>query len=255
MTGLLAQAADLTSVEGWFVALVDRSLASPAVAVLAAIAAVGVGAVHALTPGHGKAIAAAYLVAGRGRARDAVVLGAGVAVMHLVSVVALAAILGAFLRVGSQPGVPPDVLPQLRLASGVAVLALGVFLVARLVRGRHRHDHDHAPQDAAAVTRPGLVVLGAAGGLLPSPAAFLVLVTTSFSGRLWLGLLLVALFSVGLAATLTLIGLAVVRGRQTLADRVGADTQQRLARVAAVVGAIVVLAGGVLLTGAAVAAL
>lgn len=249
---------DLTSAEAWFVALVDRALNSPATAVTAAVAAVGVGAFHALTPGHGKAVAAAYLVGGRGRARDAVLLGVTVAAMHLISVVVLAAALGVFLRTGSQPAGPPDVTPELRLASGVMVLGLGLYLVWRVLAGRHGHGHDpgHArPQDAAAVTRPGVVVLGLAGGLLPSPSAFLVLVTASFSGHLGLGLLLVALFSIGLAATLTLIGLAVVRGRQSLVDRVSEATQQRVTRAAAVVGAFVVLAGGVVLTAAGALAL
>src|SRR5688500_10887513 len=166
---LLLSQANLTGVESWFVGLVDRALASPATAVLAAFAALGVGAVHALTPGHGKAVAAAYLVAGRGRARDAVLLGASVAGMHLVSVVALAAVVGVFLQ-GTERASPPDVTPELRVVSGVMVLALGLYLVGRLLTGRSSHDHSHPPEQAAAVTRPGLVVLGASGGLLPSPA-------------------------------------------------------------------------------------
>lgn len=251
---LLAQTSNLTGVEAWFVTLVDRALASPALAVAAAVAAIGVGAVHALTPGHGKAVAAAYLVGGRGRSRDALLLGLSVAAMHLVSVVALAAVLGVFLRSSAQPAGPPDVTPELRVASGVMVLALGLYLVFRLVTGRSGAGHAHPPEEAAAVTRPGVVVLGLAGGLLPSPSAFLVLVTASFSGRLGFGLMLVALFSIGLAATLTLIGLAVVRGRQVLVDRVSDAMQRRIVRAAAVAGALVVLAGGAVLTAAGLAA-
>ena len=251
----------LTGPEAWFVALVDRALASPAVAVAAALAALAVGAVHALAPGHGKAIAAAYLVGGRGRVRDALILGAAVAGMHLVSVVALAAGLGVFLRSGAQPAGPPDIAPQLRVASGGMVAGLGLYLVWRQVTSRAGRDHHHHPAghvsagDETPITRPGLVVLGLAGGLLPSPSAFLVLVTASFSGRMGFGLLLVTLFSVGLASTLVLIGLAVVHGRQALVDRLSSATQRRVVRGAALAGALGVLAGGVVLTAAGVVAL
>lgn len=254
---MLAQASNLTGAEAWFVGLVDRALASPALAVLAALAALGVGAVHALAPGHGKAVVAAYLVGQRGRFRDAFVLGAAVAGMHLVSVVALAAALGVFLRASTQPAGPPNITPELRIASGAMVLGLGCYLVWRQVvrRSRSNHGHDHAVDGAVPVSRPGLVVLGLAGGLLPSPSAFLVLVTAAFSGRLWFGLLLVALFSVGLAATLTLLGLAVVRGRRVLVDRLSGPAQQRFLRAAGIGGAVAVLVGGGILTAAGVLAL
>ena len=256
MTGLLAQVQNLTGVEARFVVLVDQALASPVVAVGAVVAALGVGAVHALAPGHGKALAAAYLVGGRGSVRDALLLGLAVAVMHMTSVVALAAGLGIFLRAGSEPAGPPDVTPELRVASGVVVLGLGVFLSVRQLRSRHGHSHAHdlAPERRE-ISRPGLVLLGLSGGLLPSPSAFLVLVTAAFSGRLLFGLLLVAMFSVGLAATLTVVGLAVVRGRQLLVDRVSPKASSRLTALAAVAGAVVVLVGGVFVTATGFAAL
>lgn len=252
---ILAQSQNISGLESRFVALVDQALASPALMVVAVAAAFGVGAVHALTPGHGKAIAAAYLVGGRGRLRDAVLLGISVALMHTASVLVLGAGLGVFLRAGAQPATPPDVVPGLRVVSGLVVVALGVFLVVRQVHGRRRpHTHDIDPE-VAPFSRRGLVVVGLSGGLLPSPSAFLVLVTTSFSGRLGFGLLLVAVFSVGLASTLTAIGLAVVRGRQAVVDRVSEATQRRLARAAATAAAVVILAGGIVLTAAGIAAL
>ena len=101
MTPLLAQAQVLNRFEVAFVTLVDRALGSPPLAAAAVAVAFGVGAFHALTPGHGKAIAAAYLVGGRGQARDAVVLGATVAAMHTASVLLLGLGLQALLRGGA----------------------------------------------------------------------------------------------------------------------------------------------------------
>lgn len=245
---VLAQAQVLNRFETAFVVLVDRALTSPLLAVAALAAAFGVGAVHALAPGHGKVVAAAYLVAGRGRARDAVLLGATVASMHTVSVLVLGFGLQALLHhKGALPTPAEQVTPVLRLASGLLVVGVGVYLLLRRRRHRHAHHHDVA-RDVSPFSRRGLVALGAAGGLLPSPSAFLVLTTTAFLGRLWLGLLLVLMFSVGLATTLTVVGLAAVRGRQVLIDRWGGPRQQRLARHAATGGAAVVLVGGMVLT-------
>ena len=249
----LAQAQNLTSIDTAFVRLVDQALASPALMVVAIAAAVGVGAVHALTPGHGKAIDAAYLVGGRGRMRDALLLGMTVAAMHTFSVLALAGVL--HLLLGDTTGQPSmaAVTPVMRVVSGVLVLALGIALLIAQWR-RRRHEHGQAlPPEVSPFSRRGLVLLGMSGGLLPSPAAFLVLITAWFSGRGWLGLLLVCAFSVGLAATLTVVGVAAVRGRELLVDRMAAP--QRLIRRVAVAAAAVVALGGLLMTTLALLAL
>ena len=251
---LLAQASTMSGREGDFVGFVDRALADPGLIAAAVGLAFVVGAAHALAPGHGKAVTAAYLVGGRGRARDALLLGAVVAAMHSASVIVLALGLQLALR-GSAlaPASAAAVTPALRLISGLAVVALGAALLVAQWRRRNDHQHDHTTPEP--FTRGGLVALGLAGGLLPSPSAFLVLVTTAFSGRLLLGLVLVLVFSLGLAATLTALGLAVVRGREALVDRLGTATQRRLLRGAALGGAVAVFAGGIVLTAAGISAL
>lgn len=254
ITVVLAQSQNLSRFETAFVGLVDRALTSPVLLVAAVAAALAVGAAHALAPGHGKAVAAAYLVGGRGRRRDALLLGAIVAAMHATSVLVLGLAFGLLLRRGNSMASADAVAPALRVASGVVVAALGAFLVWRQWQRRgHTHDHDHP--DVAPFSRRGLVLLGMSGGLLPAPSAFLVLVTTSFTGHLLFGVVLVLVFSIGMAATLTAIGLAVVRGRDALVDRVSGAARQRLVTIAARVGAVVVLVGGVVMTAAGVLAL
>lgn len=252
-TAVVAQAQNLSRFETAFVRLVDQTLASPAFTLAAIGAAFAVGAFHALTPGHGKAVAAAYLVGGRGRPRDAVLLGIAVAAMHTVSVLVLGLGLQLWLRrSGAAPATAEDVTPALRIVSGIVVVGLGIFLVVRQARARHRpHEHDVV----APFSRRGLVLLGMSGGLLPSPAAFLVLLTASLTGRLLLGLVLVGMFSIGLATTLTLIGLAVVRGRAAVVDRVSETTRRRFTKAAAVAAAVAIVAGGLVMTTAGVLAL
>jgi ABC-type nickel/cobalt efflux system permease component RcnA len=88
-----------------------------------------------------------------------------------------------------------------------------------------------------------LVALGAAGGLLPSPSALLVLLTGLAVGRVGYALGLIAAFSVGLAATLTGVGVAVLRGRDVAHDRAGARWHGLIHR-APMVGATAVLVLG-----------
>lgn len=249
-----------------FLALVDAPPTSAAPVTLGLLVAAAVGAAHALAPGHGKTVTAAYLAGHRGRPRDAVALGVAVALMHSASTLVLGLAFAAADRSAPASSV---VTPVLALAAGVVVLALGVRGCAvelpRLRRARqaraagaddagahdangHRpHGHDHAL--AAPLSRRGLVALGLSGGLLPSPSAFLVLATALVAGRAGLGVALVAAFSAGLALTLALVGLAALRGRALVADR--APRSALAARATAVlpaVSAIAVLAGGLLLT-------
>ena len=222
---------------GRFAALITRSNVTPGVLSGMLALALLFGAGHALAPGHGKTVMAAYLVGTRGRQRDAVYLGAIVALMHTASVL----VLGVALFQLQRSAAPERLYPWLTLATGIAVAAYGCFLVrtrmaglghAHLHRHRrqgHQHDehdehdehdgHPHRHPEVAPLSRRGLVVLAAAGGLFPSPTALLVLVASFSLKRAALGLGLIAAFSVGLAVTLTGVGLALVYGRRAVERR------------------------------------
>ncbi|WLQ38738.1 hypothetical protein P8A22_00925 [Streptomyces laculatispora] len=234
---------DLTS-------LLNRGAALP-VAVLVAAA---VGALHACAPGHGKSLAAGYLVGGRGRPRDAVWLGGIVAVMHTISVAVLA--VGWWLAAKNAPDMKV-LTGWLQLAAALVVAGVGVSLLRRNLRHRghhhaqrhdhtHRHDHGHGhssgtqhadghghghshhiPDAPSLLTWRGLVLLGASGGLLPSPSAFLVLLTGLLTGKVGYALAMVAAFGAGMALALTGVSLIVLRGRDALLDRVSRSSLLR----------------------------
>ena len=84
--------------------------------------------------------------------------------------------------------------------------------------GGHTHD---LPEGTAPLSRRGLVLLATSGGLVPSPSAVLVVVAGFAARRIALALGLVLAFSVGLAATLTAIGAALVLGRNVVERRAG----------------------------------
>ncbi|MFD5389736.1 hypothetical protein ACFWMG_33440 [Streptomyces sp. NPDC127074] len=168
-------------------ALLDHGVVLP----LALLVSAAVGAFHACAPGHGKSLAAGYLVGGLGRARDAVWLGAVVAVMHTASVTVLA--VGWWLAAQHAPDVAA-VTNWLQLTAALVVVAVGIGLLRRhLINLKHSHsnghhrDHDHGhdhnhqhshshhvPTSTSLLTWRGILLLGTSGGLLPSPSAFLV---------------------------------------------------------------------------------
>jgi nickel/cobalt transporter (NicO) family protein len=175
------------------------------------VVALAVGAVHALGPGHGKALIGASLVGSGGTLRQAVAVGAAVSVMHTASVLGL----GVLVLSAEQLLSPERVYPWLGLASGLVALVLGsTLLISRIhsLAERRRHGHDH-PHPARPLSRRGLVALAFSGGILPSPSALVVLLGSVSLGRTALGLLLIAAFSVGLAASLVAVGALAIRAR------------------------------------------
>src|SRR4051794_34452951 len=198
---------------GGFAGLFDDAAAGRGVLILFLLAAFGWGALHALSPGHGKSMVAAYLVGTRGRRRDALTLGATVTVTHTIGVFALGLValsLSDFI-------LPEDLYPWLNLVSGCLVLVVGIgVLRSRLRKAKahehHDHDHGHAHDHhhEHSHDRRSIIALGASAGLIPCPSALVVLLGAIAQAQIALGLLLIVAFSAGLATTLTTLGLAVV---------------------------------------------
>ena len=245
--------------------LINVKEITPLVALLGLLIAAGLGALHALSPGHGKTVVGAYLVGTRGTPRHAAFLGLTVTVTHTLGVFAL----GLVTLFAANYVNPERLMPVLALVSGGIVLVIGLSLFVRRLRAalaaktgghadhshahgghrhahddHHAHDHDHAHShdhdstdhahghahagafehshggsththmppgaDGSPVTWRSLLALGISGGLLPCPSALVVLLAAITLGRIGYGLALVVAFSIGLAATLTTIGLMFV---------------------------------------------
>jgi nickel/cobalt exporter len=229
-----------------FESLINRELGAGAILIALLLAAFW-GAAHALTPGHGKAIVAGYLVGTRGRPRDAVALGLIVTATHTIGVFALGIVtlaLSAFI-------VPEQLYPWLTLVSGLLVVAVGASVLWRRVQHRrqhaHGHDHHHHDHDHDhGYGRGGLLGVGVAAGLLPCPSALVVLLSAIALHRVGLGLALIVAFSVGLAATITAIGLVAVLARRAF-SRLRFDGRLIRALPAASALAIVVVGVGITL--------
>lgn len=202
-----------------FTELMAAKQISFAFALLAAAIAAALGALHALEPGHGKTIVAAYLVGSRGTARHALLLGMIVTISHTAGVYLLGAI-----TLHAQKYILPDrIYPFLAVLSGILIAGMGCYLLLqRYVGGEFAHRHSdefpaagEAPKEGTQ-RQPGkisarqLLVLGITGGIVPCPAALVVLLSAVALHRTGFGLYLIAAFSLGLAAVLMAMGLAAV---------------------------------------------
>ena len=199
------------------------------------------GAVHAATPGHGKTIAASYIVGARGRPVDAVVLGVFVTLSHTSGII-LVAILATL---GSAWLMPQRIEAYLAVGTGIVVIGIGCWMLRTQMRlvtfHEHLHEGDHPDldlhghgahghgvrghshgwglvhsHDIDAITqdRPKFVMLmalGIAGGLLPDPGALAILLAAIAEGKLILGLLTVVVFSLGFASVLVIVGVVAAR--------------------------------------------
>jgi nickel/cobalt exporter len=242
-SGAALQAPDRVGDSG-FAALVGRDRLGFWVIVASLGAALFWGMAHALSPGHGKTIVTAYLVGQRGTPRHAALLGLVVTATHTVGVFAL----GAVTLVLSRFIVPEQLYPWLNFVSSVLVVLIGASVLRSRWRHRrahtrgydhHHHDHGHG------LSRRSLVAVGVSGGLLPCPSALVVLLAAITLHRVAFGMLLVVAFSVGLALTITGIGLAAVVARGAF-RRVSFDG--RVVSLLPTASAIVILAAGLLMT-------
>lgn len=207
---------------GRFTSLVTgRRLAVPVLA-LTLLLALGLGALHALGPGHGKTIVAAYVVGAGAGIGSVLAVGVAVSLMHTASVLTL-----GFITLFASRLFPPDlVFRWLQVASGLAGGVLGAWLLIHRWRARGRdgpasHTHSHGHGSTNPISRSGLAALAFSGGVLPSPTAVVVLLGALALHRLGYGLLLVGAFSVGLAAALTVVGLLAARAREFVFGRMG----------------------------------
>jgi nickel/cobalt transporter (NicO) family protein len=210
------------------------------VLVLLLLTAFAWGALHALSPGHGKAMVAAYLVGARGTARHAVALGATVTITHTAGVFALGLVaLGL-----SEYVLPEDLYPWLNLVSGLLVVGVGAFVLRKHLR-RRRHHHHHHHHHHETLSWRGIVAMGAAAGLIPCPSALVVLLGAVAQGQIALGMLMIVAFSLGLAATLTGLGIAVVSAGRILSRL---DVPSRIVTALPAVSAVLIVGVGVVLT-------
>jgi nickel/cobalt exporter len=213
-----------------FTELMTRKEISLGFALIAAFVAAGLGALHAMEPGHGKTIVAAYLVGSKGTARHALWLGLIVTVSHTAGVY----LLGAVTLYAQKYIMPDRLYPFLSVISGILIAGMGIYILLKRIMGDEFSDshgpggHTHGPfwrsvspkpasdKSAEKLGRKQLLVLGITGGMVPCPAALVVLLSAVALHRVGFGLFLIVAFSLGLATVLIGMGLVAVSAGRLL---------------------------------------
>lgn len=253
---------------------------TPTAVLLGLLIAVVLGGLHALSPGHGKTIVGAYLVGARATARHAVFLGLTVTITHTIGVFGLGLVtLFASQYIVPEHLFPVLSLVSggIVLVIGLGLFTRRLYAALDTLRVNHTHPthhahmHDHAdhehvhihhkhadtplathshggrshshlpPGVDGGITWRSLLALGISGGILPCPSALVVMLSAISLHRVGFGLLLVTAFSLGLASTLTAIGLAFVYAGRVMKTLTGFE---RLARVTPVVSALAIACVG-----------
>ncbi len=239
--------------------LFARDRQTPLLVLITILAAFGLGALHALEPGHGKALLAFTLVGARATFKQAAILAAALTFAHTVAVLLLGLVLFFAAGFASE-----SLFTWITLISGIAVALIGARALGNALKRAqdqsqhdrahhshahhdhehphdhehghnhehghdHGHGHSHAIPGKAPLHFPSAVVAAMSGGIAPCPAAIVVLLTALHLHRVGYGLLLIVIFSLGLAAVLTGLGIAVVNGAAWLQRRSGFATVARFA--------------------------
>ena len=236
------------------------------IALFGLLLAFGLGAAHAMSPGHGKTVVGAYLVGSKGTPAHAMFLGLTVTITHTLGVFAL----GVVTLLASNYILPETLMPFLSFFSGLIVLYIGLTMFkTRLLAmlgakdhdhgHHHHHSHDHGAHSHGdlehthdgtththlppeSITWKTLLALGISGGLLPCPSALVLMLSAINLNRVGYGLILTVAFSLGLAATLTGVGLLFLFGGKLFDGN--ALKQNPLFRAIPVVSAFVITCVG-----------
>ncbi len=239
-------------------------------------AAVLLGALHGLEPGHAKSMMAAFIVAVRGTKVQAGLLGLSAALSHSL-VVAILAMLGLWL---GDAAIGTTAQPWLHLIGGAIVIGMAVWMALRILRAGHNHahhhdhahdhhDHDHPHEHTHSSCGCGhshdgaeagqhllkegrvstwqIMLFGITGGLMPCPASIAVLLICIQLREFTLGASMVAAFSFGLALTLMSVGIAAAWGRGHVERLYGEDRAAKLSRYLPLASATLMLVlGGIM---------
>ncbi len=174
--------------------------------------ALALGALHALTPGHGKAVLVSYFMGRDAQPLAGVWAGIKVAVGHSLVAVLLVTFFASTVNVFGRPSGAAAVM---EIVAYAAIAASGLWLLVRAAR--------RAKNPLSEAEHPSEHSAPALAGLIPCPLTMLLLVYALTRADLWTAALLLIFLAVGIALTLSTIAVAVVLLRRMLMERMNAS--------------------------------
>ncbi|MCE7698725.1 MAG: sulfite exporter TauE/SafE family protein [Methanobacterium paludis] len=186
------------------------------------VAAFILGALHALEPGHGKAVMAAFVMGTDATLEDTLLLGGTVVFSHVI-VVVLLGIVSLFLAGSLNVNTTHDLMS---IVGGVILVAVGLWILKKYHHPHHHHEHSINIEEAN--TKRGVVAIGLSTGIIPCPAALAVLLFSIANGQFYNGIIYVLVFSAGLAISITLLSVLFVKGKDFIQNYVSNKTINKI---------------------------
>jgi len=254
---------------------------SPFAVLLGVLVAFGYGVLHTLGPGHGKAVILSYFVGHGGSLRRGITMGARIAVFHVISAVGIVTLTDLVIR--QTAGSAPANYRLVRLVSYGAISLIGGWMLRQAIHSPRRHFSaisqalgpeqlmvnrfsDRVLNQAALPTIPQLPQnpcrclscygrpeaagwLSLAVGAVPCSGAILIMLYGLANNMVGSAVLMVLGISLGMAITLSAIGVAAIAGRNYVSRHVVPTTQvyDSLLRTLNIIGASGILLVGFLL--------
>ncbi len=218
------------------------------------------GGLHSLTPGHGKTLVAAYLVGQHGTKKDALILAGVTTITHTSSIY----ILGLISIFATKYFLPEKIIPLLELISAMLIFSLGIWLLQKryyeykgnkasndsTYHHSHIHDSGHINHVHSLNDIPGkknmkqIISLGFSGGLIPCPEALAIMIIAISLNKIVLGMILIAVFSLGMASVIAAIGIVMVSSKQIFDKYV---PNQKVSQFFPLISSVIIILIGVVL--------
>ena len=184
------------------------------------------GMLHALEPGHGKSVLAAYVLGTKADIKDAITLGVTITLSH-TSVVFILGILSIYLMKSVSAEIAHDLMS---VVGGAILIGVGLWIL-----NSYFHPHEHKID-----TKKGVIAIGLSAGLIPCPAALAVLLFSIAEGNVLNGLIYVVVFSIGLAISLTTLSVLFIKSKMFMQKYAGSE---KISKLPLISGTIIILIG------------
>ncbi len=167
------------------------------------------GVIHAIGPGHGKMIVGAYFLKEKASAVKAVKIGCTIAVTHSGLAILLGLIFGLIIK-GMKMHGRSDIQNYIGIAGGILITLLGVYyLWQKLSNNEHLHKISSGKNE---------ILVGVFSGLIPCPVSMTIILFSLYFNVFFYGLISVIFFSVGMAFTISLIGIVMIKSRSFISQ-------------------------------------
>ncbi|MFH1637035.1 MAG: sulfite exporter TauE/SafE family protein [Candidatus Woesearchaeota archaeon] len=189
----------------FFNIVVDYAKSGKASLLLIILLSFVLGAMHTMSPGHGKSVIVSYLLGKHANVKNVLLIAVSTALTHISDVFVVSLLLLFLIP----PFMKPILSEYLSIISAALILVFGIYLLVKNIRHHyHKHHHHH--------TRKGLVIAGVIVGLAPCPTAWALYLVLINMGMYFRAFISIVSFGLGLLLTISVLGILFIKAKKLL---------------------------------------